>query len=133
MGFALGEVTDVSADDWTEQISRPAVLTVVYFWHDQCPWCQRLNPVFSDVAMEFKEKIRFLKMNVLENQANQELASNYGIMSTPTLLFLCKGRPVGQVVGFVSREDLAKGLNDMLGRYRQCLTQSTELRPAYVV
>jgi len=133
MCFALDEVPDVNANNWTEQISRPTVLTAVYFWHNECPWCQRLNPIFSDIAEEFKEKIRFLKINVLENQANQELASNYGIMSTPTLLFLCKGRPVGQIVGFVSKEDLAKGLNDILGRYRQCLSQSTELRPAYVV
>jgi hypothetical protein len=59
-------------------------------------------------------KIRFLKLNVLENAASQELASNFGIMSTLPLLFLCKGRPVGQIVGFASKEDLEGGLNDIL-------------------
>jgi thioredoxin 1 len=133
MCVAMEEVLDVSGTNWTEQISRSAVLTVVYFWHDKCPWCRQLSPIFNEIAEEFKGEIKFLKLNILENQANQELANNYGIMSTPTLLFLCKGRPVGQIVGFASKEDLERGLNDIHGRYRQCLNQSTELRPTYIV
>jgi thioredoxin 1 len=129
----MAEVLDVSASNWTEQISRSVVLTVVYFWHDQCPWCRQLSPIFSEIAEEFKGEMKFLKLNILENQANQELANSFGIMSTPTLLFLCKGRPVGQIVGFASKEDLERGLNDIHGRYRQCLSQSTELRPTYIV
>ena len=97
------------------------------------PWCLRLSPIVNEITEEFKGRIRFFKMNVLESPANQEIANNFGIMSTPTLLFLCKGRPVSQIVGFTSKEDLKRGLNDMLGRYQQCLSQSTELRPAYVV
>jgi len=131
--LAVDNLSDVNASNWTEEVSKPTVLTVVYFWHDQCSWCFRLNPIFSEIAEEFGGKIRFLKLNVLESPANQEIASNFGIMSTPTLLFLCKGRPVGQIVGFASKEDLQKGLNDILGRYQQCLSQSTELRPIYVV
>lgn len=78
------------------------------------PWCLRLNPVFSEITEEFRGKIRFLKLNVLESPASQELASNFGIMSMPALLFLCKGRPAGQIVDFASKEDLERGLNDIL-------------------
>jgi thioredoxin 1 len=131
--LTVENVSDVNASDWAEEVSKPTVLTVIYFWHIQCPWCLRLNPIFGEITKEFRGKIRFLRLNVLENPANQELASNFGLMSTPTLLFLCKGRPVGQIVGFASKEDLERGLNDILGRYRQCLSQSTELRPAYIV
>jgi thioredoxin 1 len=109
------------------------MLTVVYFWHNQCPWCLRLNPIFNEITEEYGGRIKFAKLNVLENPANQEIASNFGIMSTPTLLFLCSGRPVGQIVGLMSKEDLEKAMGDMFLRHRQCLSQSTELRPAYVV
>jgi thioredoxin 1 len=131
--LAVENVSDVDASNWADEVSKSAVLTVVYFWHKQCPWCARLNPIFGEITEEFRGKIRFLKLNVLENVASQELASNFGVMSTPTLLFLCKGRPVGEIVGFASKGDLERGLNDILGRYRQCLSQSTELRPAYIV
>jgi thioredoxin 1 len=129
----MENVVDVNATTWADTVSEPEVLTAVYFWHHQCPWCLRLSPILYEITEEFRGKIRFFKLNVLESQANQEIANSFGIMSTPTLLFLCKGRPVGQIVGFLSKVDLERGLNDILGRYRQCLGQSTELRPSYIV
>jgi thioredoxin 1 len=126
-------VSEVSAGNWQQEVSQSTMLTVVYFWHNQCPWCLRLSPIFNEITEEYSGKIKFAKLNVLENPTNQEIASNFGIMSTPTLLFLCSGRPVGQVVGLMSKEDLEKAMDDMLLRHRQCLSQSTELRPAYIV
>jgi thioredoxin 1 len=126
-------VSEVSAGNWQQEVSQSTMLTVVYFWHNQCPWCLRLSPIFNEITEEYSGRIKFAKLNVLENPTNQEIASNFGIMSTPTLLFLCSGRPVGQVVGLMSKEDLEKAMDDMLLRHRQCLSQSTELRPAYIV
>jgi thioredoxin 1 len=77
-------------------------------------WCLRLNPIFNEITEEYRGKIKFVKLNVLENPANQEIASNFGVMSTPTLLFLCSGRPVGQIVGLMSKEDLERAMDDML-------------------
>jgi thioredoxin-like negative regulator of GroEL len=76
---------------------------------------------------------KFVKLDILADATNQEIAGNYGVMSTPTLMFFCSGRPAGQTVGMMSKEDLEKALDDMLGRYRTCLAQSTQLRPSYVV
>lgn len=129
----MESVTEVNASNWEHEVSQSTKLTVVYFWHQQCPWCLRFSPILSELAVEYRERIRFVRLNVLENATNQEIANNYGIMSTPTMLFLCRGRPVGQAVGLMSKEDLERGLNDILARYRECLIQSTELRPAYIV
>jgi len=127
------EASDVDATNWEQEIDKSTVLTVVYFWHQQCSWCFRFNPIIDEVAREFRGRIKFAKLNVLASPTNQEIANNFGIMSTPTLLFLCRGRPVGQVVGLQSKEDLERGLQDVLARYHECLSQSTELRPAYIV
>jgi len=51
------------------------------------------------------------------------------MMSTLTPLFLCQGKPVGQIVGFVSKEDLERGLGGKRGSHQQCLGEGTELRP----
>jgi len=126
-------VSDVNTGNWQQEVAQSTMLTVVYFWHNQCPCCLRLNPIFNEKAEEYGGKMKFAKLNVLESPTNQEIASNFGVMSTPTLLFLCSGRPVGQIVGLMSKEDLEKAMDDMLLRHRQCLSQSTELRPAYVV
>jgi thioredoxin 1 len=127
------EAPSVDAGSWEQEITKSSMLTAVYFWHEQCPWCFRFAPIIEEVAREYQGKIKFLRLNVLAEPMNQQIADNFGVMSTPTLLFLCKGRPVGQVVGLQSKEDLERGLNDILARYATCLSQSTQLRPAYVV
>lgn len=129
----MANLTDVNAGDWNDKVSKSQTLMVVYFWHNQCPWCFRLSPILAEVSQEFVGKISFVKLNVLEDERNQEIARDYGVMGTPTLMFFCSGRPTGQVVGLMSKEDLERAFKDMLNRYRTCLMQSTEFRPAYVV
>ena len=124
---------EADADTWNREVEKADNLTVVYFWHDECPWCLRLNPIFNEVSQEYASRIKFVKLNIMGNQANREIAANYGVMSTPTLVFFCHGRPVGQSVGFMPKEQLEKSLVDVLQRYKTCLSQSTELRPFYVV
>jgi thioredoxin-like negative regulator of GroEL len=124
---------EANTSNWEQEVTKSEMLTVVYFWHDECPWCLRLNPIFNEVTEEFRDKIKFVKFNILAHEANRQVASNYGVTSTPTLAFFCQGRPLGQTMGFMSKEQLEKALNDMLQRYKTCLLQSTELRPFYVV
>ncbi|MCS7096317.1 MAG: thioredoxin domain-containing protein [Nitrososphaerota archaeon] len=126
------EIVDLNPANWDEEVARSSILTLVYFWHTQCPWCRKLTPIFEKVASEYSGKIKFARLNILESPSNQELAANLGVMSTPTLMFFCGGRPLMQVVGFMAEEDLKKALDEMLGKYRTCLRQSTDLR-GYIV
>ncbi|MGB9959737.1 MAG: thioredoxin family protein [Candidatus Bathyarchaeales archaeon] len=126
------EIVDLNSANWDEEITRSSILTLVYFWHAQCPWCKKLTPILEKVASEYFGKIKFARLNILESTSNQELAVNLGIMSTPTLMFFCSGRPLMQVVGFMAEEDLKKALDEMLSKYRTCLRQSTDLR-SYIV
>ncbi|MGQ9460580.1 MAG: thioredoxin family protein [Candidatus Bathyarchaeaceae archaeon] len=119
---------EVNANDWEQEVLRSDILTVVDFWHEQCPWCLKLNPVFEEVAKEYEGKIKFVKFNVLQNPANREIAIRHGVMGTPTLVFFCAGRPVEEVVGFMPKERLKKTLDTMLETHRECVRQSTELK-----
>ena len=124
----MKSVLDVNANNWEQEVLQSDILTVVDFWHDRCPWCLRLNPVIDEVAKEYGGKIKFVKLNVLKVSANREIAIRYGIMSTPTLLFFCEGRPVGQALGFMPKENLMGLLDDMFAKHRECLKHSTELK-----
>lgn len=126
------DIVDLNPVNWDEEVARSSILTLVYFWHAQCPWCRELTPIFEKVASEYSGRIKFAKLNILESPSNQEIAVNLGVMSTPTLMFFCGGRPLMQIVGFMAEEDLKKTLDEMLGRYRTCLSQSTDLR-GYIV
>jgi len=124
----MGSVLEVKASSWEKEVLKSDVLTVVDFWHDRCPWCIRLNPIFDEVAEEYKGRVRFAKLNILESPDNQKIAIDYGVMSTPTLLFFCEGRPVEGAVGFMPKENLKKIMEDVIKRHRECIKQSTEIK-----
>ena len=124
----MGNVLEANATNWKEEVLQSSVLTVVDFWHERCPWCIRLNPIFDEVAEEYKGKIKFVKLNVLASPGNREIAIRYGVMGTPTLVFFCAGRPVEEVVGFMPKERLKKILDTMLETHKECIKQSTELK-----
>ena len=125
--------SDANVLNWQQEVAESKVLTVVYFWHEQCPWCLRFSPILSNATGKYKEKIKFVRLNILENEASQEIASTFGVLSTPTLMFFCQGRSVAQIIGAMTEEDLEKVFDDMLARHKQCLMQSTQLKPAYIV
>jgi thioredoxin 1 len=125
-------MVELSQSNWEEEVSRSNILTLVYFWHQQCPWCRQLTPILERIAEEYLGKIKFTSLNILETPSNQEIALNLGVMSTPTLIFFCSGRSLMQIVGYLTEEDLRKVLDDMLRRYQTCILQSTDLR-GYIV
>ena len=124
----MKSVLDVNANNWEQEVLQSDILTVVDFWHDRCPWCLRLNPIIDEVAKEYEGKIKFVKLNVLKVSSNREMAIHYGIMSTPTLLFFCEGRPVGQALGFMPKENLKELLDDTVAKHKECIKHSTELK-----
>lgn len=128
----MSAILDVDAQNWTKEVLRSNRLTAVYFWHQQCPWCLRFTPILDSVSIEYASKIKFLKFNVLADSNNQELATNYGVMSTPAVMFFCDGRSIGQIVGLMSEEQLKKTFDNMLEVYEQCVRQSTDLK-RYIV
>lgn len=125
----MPSVFDLNADDWEKEVLQADELVVVDFWHEGCPWCLRLNPIYSEVAEEYKDKVKFAKLNVLKSHENQHLATKYGIMGTPTLIFFCDGRPVETATGFQPKERLKQLVNAVMGKAPECIKQSTALKP----
>jgi len=125
----MSEVLDVSAGDWEREILKSDTLVLVDFWHEQCPWCKRLEPIYNEVAREYEGKVKFGKLNALESKENRDIAVKYGIMGTPTLVFFCEGRPIETVAGFQPKESLKQLVDDVIDKHQECIMKSTELKP----
>jgi len=61
----MESVLEVNGSNWEHEVLQSDVLTVVDFWHNRCPWCLKLNLIFNEVAEEYKDKIKFVKLNIL--------------------------------------------------------------------
>jgi len=124
----MSSVIEVNADDWKEKVLEADTLAVVDFWHERCPWCIRLAPIYKEAAKEYEGRVMFASLNVLANHENQHLALQYGVMGTPTIIFFCAGRPVDVTVGFQPKEKLKQLIEDVLKNHKECIRKSTELK-----
>jgi len=84
---------------------------VVDFWAEWCGPCRMLGPVIEELADEFEGKVIICKMNVDEND---EIPSEYGIRSIPTVLLFKNGILVDKHVGVASKSVLVEKLTAIL-------------------
>ena len=124
----MNSVLDVNADNWEKEVLKNDILVVVDFWHERCPWCIILNPIFDKIAQEYRTKVKFVKLNVMDSPENQHIAVKYGIMGTPTLVFFCDGRPVEAVAGFQQKDNRTKLVDEVIEKHQECREKSTELK-----
>jgi thioredoxin 1 len=68
-------------------------------------------PVVEEIAEQYNEKIKVVKVNTDENPS---VASQYGIRSIPTLMIFKDGQRVDMVVGAVPKTTLANTLEKYL-------------------
>jgi thioredoxin 1 len=122
----MPKVIELQADEWESEVMSVDGSVVVDFWHQMCGWCQKLNPIFAQLPEHF-EKVKFAKMNILDSAENRHVAMDTGVLGTPTIKVFCKGRSIGEVVGFRPLDRLVKELGEILASKDDCLEQSTPL------
>lgn len=86
-------------------------VALVDFWAEWCGPCKLIGPVIEELAGEFEGKALIGKLNVDDNR---DVATQYGIMSIPTLLFFKNGEVVSKHVGLASKGDLKKKIDSLL-------------------
>jgi thioredoxin len=94
--------------DWVFKGTRPAIID---FYADWCGPCKRLSPVLEELQKEYADKIDVYKINVDEEQ---DIASAFGIMSVPTILFIpIQGEPQ-MAQGALPKDVIDQAINDVL-------------------
>ena len=90
---AVSATTDATFD--TDVIKAEAPV-VVDFWAPWCGPCRMIAPALDAISAEMGDKVKIVKVNVDENP---KIASNYGIMSIPTLMIFKGGQLVDRKTG----------------------------------
>ncbi len=93
----------VNDENFKKEVLESELPCLVDFWAEWCMPCHMVAPTVEAIAKEYKGKLKICKLNVDEAP---ETASNYGIMSIPTLAIFKNGKVADKVIGVVSKSEL---------------------------
>lgn len=108
--MSAAAVTDAS---FKQEVLDSEVPVLVDFWAPWCGPCRMVAPVVEEIAQQYQEKIKVVKVNTDENP---NVASQYGIRSIPTLMIFKGGQRVDMVVGAVPKTTLANTIEKHLNQ-----------------
>ncbi len=96
------EVT-LTTQNFETEVLQSELPVLVDFWAEWCMPCRMLAPTLEEFSKIYNGKLKIAKLNVDEEP---DVASQYGIVSIPTLILFHKGKPVAQHVGLAPRQTL---------------------------
>ena len=108
-GIMSKEIVLTEANWETEAINAKGLI-MVDFWAPWCGPCRMVSPVIDEIADEM-DNVKIGKLNTDEQPA---IASRYGIMSIPTVMFFKGGKVVDQIIGAVPKESYVQKINSLL-------------------
>lgn len=78
---------------------------LVDFYADWCQPCKMLAPIIDELAAETEAAV-----GKVDIDTQQQLASQYGVRSVPTLVIFADGEPVDRIVGVKQKPALVRRL-----------------------
>jgi thioredoxin 1 len=102
-------IKSISDDSFDKDVIEADGYVLVDFWAPWCGPCRALAPTLEDIAESYKNKVKFLKINVDDNQS---IATKYGIRGIPTIILYKEGKVIAtKTGGDLSKTQLAAFLD----------------------
>ena len=101
-------IIEINESNWESEVLKSNIPVLVDFWAEWCGPCKSLMPILDNMAVEYKDKIKFVSVNI-EN--HMELAKKNGVRSVPTMIVYLNGEKTNdRVSSFLNKDKLGKFL-----------------------
>ena len=107
----MGQVIELSEQDFDSVVLKSEVPVLVDFWSPSCGPCRMIAPMLDELAVENEGDAKIVKVNTFENMS---IAARYGVDMLPTLMVFNNGNVVERMIGAVSKDRLQSALDEVV-------------------
>ena len=104
----MSGLLEINTDNYQEEIFESKIPVLADFAAEWCGPCKRLAPIVAEISQEMGDKIKVVHVDI---DVNQDLASDYNVLSVPTLILFKNGEEVERNVGLASKANLIDFIN----------------------
>ena len=105
------QVIHTSDDSFEADVIKSEMPVLLDFWAEWCAPCKMIAPILTEIAEEYKGRLKIAKLNIDENPS---IPPKFGIRGIPTLILFKNGTVEGQKVGALSKSQLTAFLDTNL-------------------
>ncbi len=107
----MSDLTPVNEADFQNEVLEAQKPVLVDFGAVWCGPCKMLDPVVEELAGEWGEKVKVVKVDV---DHNPNLAIQYQVLGVPTLILFVNGQPAERLTGFKPKKQLQRAFESHL-------------------
>lgn len=97
------EILNTTDAKFSDTVSESDKLVVVDMWAEWCGPCKMMEPMLEEIAEEYSDKLKVVKLNI---DQNQDTPLKFGVMNIPTLIFFRDGKEIDRVIGAFPKKQL---------------------------
>lgn len=102
---------EVKESDFQSQVINSKIPVLVDFWAPWCGPCKLLEPTLEALDRELEGKLKIARINVEDNPA---IATQFQVLSIPTLFLFKEGKVVTQFIGTRTKDEIITTLKSYL-------------------
>ena len=106
-----GNIVHISDESFEEEVLQSEKPDMIDYWAEWCGPCKMIAPVLDEIAREYSEQLKVVKLNIDDNP---QTPPKYGIRGIPTLMVFKNGVVEATKVGAVSKAQLAAFIEERL-------------------
>jgi thioredoxin 1 len=108
---SMSEPVHITDDTFEAEVVQSAVLAIVDFWAPWCAPCHMIAPILEEIAEEYDGQLKVAKLDV---DQNPKVATQFGVMSIPTMILFKDGEAVERLIGYMPKGRLLEKVTSHL-------------------